>query len=390
MKTGLIIGFGLVVWASPAFGFVFVDPEDGTGTLPERKFTIREVRKTMSMEEMRIDERILRGELVLRDGRPVSVYAYDPVHNLIVGAVSPAGKISIHQVSAHESGREALVMFLNDRQEPFRPEAEDFGVWNRDFERINVTLDEVTKTAKRMHVFLLIDRSGSMKPFMRAVKERAKGFLAALPKGAKCLVASFNRLVTVHAGGNFHWVNYGGQAFDHRVRDLTGEDQPIDFSELYPEAIVHEVDQGNDTKLKEVITAGQWGIDCAQGSAYIDEIGEATGGTALFAPMQFSLRSALVSQDIPEIEAFKHIIVLVTDGGDTASVQGDRDEVIALKEKTGATVFAYWIGNTDRSALAGIVDYELMDQQQTQESLSAYLENIHVFIDGQQVLLLRP
>ena len=106
--------------------------------------------------------------------------------------------------------------------------------------------------------------------------------------------------------------------------------------------------------------------------------------------MLFSLRSALVSQQIPGTEGFKHIIMLVTDGGDTESHPGDKQEVMTLKEQTGATVFAYWIGNTDRSALSGVVDYEMVDQHQTQKALSAYLDNIHVFIDGQRVLRLNP
>ena len=259
MKTNLTIGLGLMMGTILMSGFVFVEPDDGTGTLPERTFSIREVRKTMSMEEMRLDQRILRGELVLRDGRSVTAYAYDAVNNIIVGAVGPVTKISINQVSARDPGREALVMFLNDKQESVRPEAGDFGVWNKNFERIGVTLAKVTTTADRMQVFILIDRSGSMKPFMRTVKQRGKEFLAELPAGAKCLVASFNRLVTVHAGGNFQWVNYEGQTFDHRVRDVAAERDRTNFAELYPEALVQAEDQGNDTKLKKVIKAGKMG-----------------------------------------------------------------------------------------------------------------------------------
>ncbi len=397
MKKTLIIccvGIGLVIGLVVA-GEAFkrnIDPYAKAKTLPtNRTFGISEVRKQMTVEELRIDQKVRSGRLVLPDGRPVTTYQYQKKNNLLIGGASPVSKISISKVDLKNSGREVQVLFLNEKKETFAPLAKDIGAWKvkgNDFQAIGNRLADVANNKKQLAVSLIVDKSGSMRAFMPKVKEAAKHFLSAVPAGTQCSIVSFNQLTTVHAGVEFHYVDRLGKYFDDRVRDVAPEHKRTDFVALYPEAIIERKDQGNVEKLKDVFKAGNWGVDCSQGGPYVDQIGEASGGTALFQPLSLALRTAQVGQTIPEFKGINHIIVLISDGGASYGWQKLKDEVVRLKEATQTKVFLYWIGRAERSAIAGIPDFEMVDQKETQTALKAYLDNIRVFLDGHQILIL--
>lgn len=374
--------------ASSAFGdFLFVDPYLESRTLPEnRTFYLSEVKRDMTEEEMAIDERVQRGELVLPDGRVVTSYRYVAKENLIVGGVLPITQVTINQVTEHQPGRESLVMFLNAKSESFQPNIEDIGVWNKDFQRIGVQYGAHTDHAQRMHITVLIDRSQSMSPFMHQVKEAAKHFIKNIPHGSKCVVASFNQLVTTHGGGKLGWVNYGGYEVKGTVRDLAAEGQQTDFKARFPEAVLTTGEIGNDALLKKAIQEDTWGIDCDQSHTFVDGIPEAEGSTNLFFPLQLGLQAGVVSQTVPHVAKMKHIILVITDGG--ANTQVGKEEVERLHRETGATIFVYWLGNTSPEALSNIADYQLVDHGQSQAALASYLANINVWMTGQQILLL--
>ncbi|WP_309372212.1 hypothetical protein [Nitrosomonas sp.] len=359
--------------------------DGGAQTLPEdRTFHLSETRGQMTNEEIAIDQRVRLGQLRLPDGRPVTVYHFDPVTGVLIGGVSPISTIFIHEV---KPGQEAVVLFLKN-DEAFQPKRQDFGVWDRQFQWISHAYADASHRTRQLHVTLEIDRSGSMASSMPKVKVLAKKFLERLPF-SKCTIVSFNQLTTVHVGGNYEWVNDNGHTFDERVRDLAPERMKTNFAELYPEAIVNQKEQGNREKLKDYIKAGKWGVPCAQAGPYVDQIPAASGGTNLVSPLLLTLRTAEVSQSVPEAKDLKHVVVVVSDGVATADDNSIK-ELMALKKKTGTTIFAYWSGSgADRSWLQGIIDFEMTSDSQSQVALETYMNSVNTWLDGKQVLILK-
>jgi len=387
MKTIVVLTAVLLMTVGGASAFIFQDPDQGIATLPEnRTFSIREVRKQMTIEELRLDERIMRGELVLHDGRVVLSYAFSREANVIVGVADQSIRVRIEHILPVNPGREVQTLFLNDQQETVTPPAEDIGVWTKDFERIGHRVAEKSETATRVHVALSIDKSGSMKPFMDQVKAAGTEFLSHLPRGAKCTVSSFNRLVQTHVGGNLGWVNYDG-IFLKGVQDMAPESaKPVNFAKQYPDAVT-KYEIGKDDQLRELIKTGNWGVDCAKAGASINGI-QASGGTDVYLPLLLNLRAAKLSQSVPGIERYKHIVVLITDGGHSKDGGLRREDILTLKEEVNSTIFLYLAGNTDSTALEGIGDYELRTTGEVGGLLTDYLSNIQVFIQGQTTLRL--
>ncbi|GJL59706.1 MAG: hypothetical protein NPIRA03_25630 [Nitrospirales bacterium] len=369
-------------------GFERVDPFADLDSLPKnRTFEINPARRTMSPEEMELDHHIQLGALSLPDGRTVTKYAFDPVQNVIIGSAT-AYQVSITDIADTSSGREIQALFINWDREAYRPDAADIGVWSKNFEPLVFGYPKNKGQVPNLHTALAIDKSRSMWPYLDKVKTAGSQFLQELPSG-KCSIIAFNQLVETLAGGSLAFVNYGGQTFDGRVRDVAPEGQNTDFAALYPEALIEDEDTGNDTKLVALMKAGKWGIPCKDGVPFIEKI-EAQGSTDIESPLLLALRQVAVSQRVfTEDEAYQHIIVMITDGGSASTREDHRKEILALKKKTGAKVFVYWIGkDTDRSTLQDIVDFEMSDETGRQEALEGYLDSINVFTTEQQVITL--
>ena len=129
----------------------------------------------------------------MRDGQGVVIQSgidIDTVHDLVLGF--SGGTAEIVKVTTAGRDLQVIGLFKDAQGQLIQPPASQIGAYTTGGERLCFAYQTIEMAAAPMTFALWIDRSGSMKDVMGAVKETARHFIHLLPNHARCSVGSFN------------------------------------------------------------------------------------------------------------------------------------------------------------------------------------------------------
>lgn len=154
------------------------------------------------LEGAALEAELGRLKLKTTSGMPLVSLSADKEHGLIVGTTHEKAKVEISLVKRTEKGTE-LVVGAKDAEGSFKVlTPEHVGVLTLKGSHLGFSMQRFEQAVSHHAYFvLLIDRSGSMKSVMGAVREAATSFMSGLPKNARCKVISFNHAFSHHSSG---------------------------------------------------------------------------------------------------------------------------------------------------------------------------------------------
>lgn len=221
--------------------------------------------------------------------------------------------------------KNVFVIFYNAKNEVIAPRSKDIRAFDLDFKPIKFKYEPAQPPGTiSINVSVLLDHSGSMTGNMTTVMDATRTFLNILPKFAKCSL----------------------YAFSSQVDHLGGGTKPC------PDSL--------DALATPI---------------------PAEGATALYAALDTAMR------DHPtQTGGAPHLVIVVTDGGDTQGVSGGLPGLIALKAQSNAKVLVFWAGSSFPQALAGLADFETSSTSAIKSDLDAFFHSIGVSVSGLQTL----
>lgn len=343
MKLHTIVWVALLTLASSAQAqrFTVVTPDaDGHGVVsvsdpdqlvrtlgrPEIQFDLA------ASHDSLLDLRIRRANLKLPNGQPATAFAAHADSGLVIVAGAPVAHITISGVSKAGDSREALVLFRAEDGTLLAPPRDDIAVFRTDFSRLSFEYSPASIPKYAMlPVTLLLDVSGSMTGHIKDVTDAAERFVSSLPMLARCRIVLFNDQV----------------------------------QQFWP-------------------PSGHASGCAAAGFAFLKALPEPSGGTALLAAIEDSLR-APPSFSVPHLPA---ITLAITDGVDTGARDSASEarRLATLKSTSGSKLFVFWIGQSDPALLTGIADLQIESGVDVKDELERFFRSLGVSLSGLQSL----
>lgn len=301
--------------------FIIKSPDETVTTLGKVDFIIDFVSSNDSLKELKIR----RQHLMLADGRPVTVYAYNEASGTILGATHPIAHISISAVQ----GKKVMALFYNEAYEVVAPDKKDIQVFSDNFKTLSFDYQtNLPAPSLTVDVSILIDRSGSIGKHMPDIINETRNFMQSLPDFTRCHVFSFGSEVT----------------------RLT----PIDVNKTVP---------------------------CAQSLFVFDKTMVVGGATALYAALDKALQA-------PKHSTTTQLIVVVTDGINTVGHRLSLAQLNDIKLQRGASVLVFWAGDYKAEHLQRIANYQTASTQGVKQDLDRFFSSISTAISGMQTLRL--
>ena len=154
------------------------------------------------LEGAALEEQLSRLKLKSKSGTPLMSFSVDKAHEMIVGTTVDKAKVAINLIRNTDKGTE-LIIGARDADGTFRAlSSEQVGVFTLKGSHLGFSMQRFEHaTGHHAYFVILVDRSGSMKSVMAAVRDAARSFMAALPKNARCRVISFNHAFIHHSSG---------------------------------------------------------------------------------------------------------------------------------------------------------------------------------------------
>jgi len=132
-------------------------------------------------------------------GESIQARDFDKGGNIVIGTTAPQSSVAITLVEKGEKGSNVVVSVRDGTGLPAKVGKGQVGVF--DLEGNPLTFDVLSLSESGIEVLfeILLDRSGSMQPYIKDVAAAASEFMALLPANAKCRVTSFNDRYTAHS-----------------------------------------------------------------------------------------------------------------------------------------------------------------------------------------------
>jgi len=270
--------------------------------------------------------KVRRSDLRLKGGRKFTAFGVHKEAGIVVLGGGNITHISIASVDDNDAG----VLFYGKDNEVISPKPSDIAVFDSEFNKLHFGYTPLKSPGSiSAPVTIALDTSGSMKGYLDVVASNAQTFMQELPEFTQCSLITFDTL----------------------VKQLTHK------------------------------TNGQ--LDNCPSSAYLLNRPLKLGGnTALYQAIETGFANAPSGNG----KAFPNIVVVVTDGRNTAPYPGSLATLIEAKKKSNSKLFMFWAGDYDPLHLHGLADMELVSTEDLDQELERFFYSLGVSISGIQTL----
>ena len=222
------------------------------------------------------------------------------------------------------------MLFYGQDNQIISPDPKDLAVFDADLKPLGFSYKPFQVPGDlQIPVSIALDSSGSMDGHMGKVVAATKEFMSSLPDFTLCRLLTFN----------------------DDIRHLT----PVNNSGL---------------------------ASCPSSAWLLSQPLKAYGTTALYKAIDSGF-------DKKHKTSFANIVIVVTDGKNTADFGLSLSSLKASKAKSNSKLFVFWAGNYEKGHLRGLADLEFVSTQNLESELEDFFHSLGVSLSGLQTLHIR-